>query len=327
MNKKFLSILFVSLFFLSACGGSEEPNTSETTQIEEEVVQETDENYNDYFLNDMKYTVLDSWTEDISDENLKYYYPENGMLMVSYSDEDGTISNNVSRSTFMDGFSESFESFDIISESEKTIAGKTAYQFEIDGVLNNEEIKITLIVFDYDEGIMLLVMGTYEGSDKDYYSSDFENVLNSIEFPEQTAEKEEVEEETEGDGIILGEPIDLDEYTLTIQNYKLSKDYDGNDALIIEYDWINNSEDTARPFMTFNIKGFQDGVETDYAIMVEGADLATSQKEIRPGGSIEGAQTTVSISDMNKPLEIELDESFSFNSEPIITEIDLSDLD
>ena len=61
--------------------------------------------------------------------------------------------------------------------------------------------------------------------------------------------------------------------------------------------------------------------------MVEGADLATSQKEIRPGGSIEGAQTTVSISDMNKPLEIELDESFSFNSEPIITGIVLSDLD
>lgn len=112
-------MIFISFLFLSACGEAEESETNETAQVAEEVVQETDESYNDYSLNDMKYTVRDSWIEDISDENLKYYYPENGMLMVSYSDEDGTISNNVARSTFMDGFSDSFESFDIISESEK----------------------------------------------------------------------------------------------------------------------------------------------------------------------------------------------------------------
>lgn len=329
MSKKLLSVLFVFLLFLSACGGTDETKTNEVAQGEkkEEVV---DENYKDYSMNNLKYIVLDSWTEEVSNENLKYYYPENGMLMVGYDGLDGTISNDELRADFMNGFNSSFDSVDLISESEITIGGKTAYQYKLNQVLNNEELETTVILFDYHDGIITFMMATYADSDKDY-SNDFENILDSIEFTEQTnqeeEETEEMVEESNGNEIVLGEPIDLGEYTLTIQNYTLSKDYDGNDALIIEYDWINNSEDTTSPFMTFNIKGFQDGVETDYAVMVEGADLGTGQKDIRPGGSIEGAQTTVGISDINKPLELELDELFSFNSDPFISVIDLSKLD
>lgn len=322
-------MIFVSLLFLSACGQAEELETNEP-------IQETDESYNDHFINDMKYRVLESWLEETTDENFKYYYPEEGMLMVAYEESDEKISNDKSREEFLEGFMSNLESAELISESEISIRDQTAYQYNLNNVWNKGEgeFTTTLIIFDYYDGIISFIMTTLSDSDKDY-SSDFENVLDSIEFPEQTTQvvedevegKEEVDEDLLRNEIVLGEPIDLGEYTLTIQNYNLSKDYDGNDALIIEYDWINNSEDTTKPFMTFNIKGFQDGVETDYAIMVEGADLASSQKDVRPGGSIEGAQTTVSISDMNKPLEIELDELFSFDSEPIITEIDLSDLD
>ena len=150
-------------------------------------------------------------------------------------------------------------------------------------------------------------------------------VLDEGEVEEEV--EEEVVEESVGNEIILGEPIELGEYTLTIQKYSLGADYNGNDALIIEYDWVNNSEDSAMPFMTFTLKGFQDHVETDNVLMVEGVDLGIGQKTVRPGGKIEGAQATVGISDITKTLELELDELFSFSSNPFIAEIDLSTLE
>lgn len=337
MSKKLLSILFASLLFLSACGDPGESETKETAQDEEEEVEvekvdeEVDGNYKGYSINDLKYTVLESWTEETSDENLKYYYPENGMLMVGFEELgfDDAISNDELREGFLEGFTSNLESVELISESKTTIEGKTAYQYNMNNVWNKGEgeAETSLVVFDYHDGIISFMMSTPSDSDKDY-NNDFENVLNSIEYTEQTTQKVEEEvEESNGNEIVLGEPIELGEYTLIIQGYSLGVDYEGNDALIIEYDWVNNSEDTTSPFMTFNLKGFQDDVETDYSIMVEGADIGTGQKDVRPGGTIEGAQTTVSISDITKPLELELNELFSLNSDPFIAEIDLSKLD
>lgn len=139
-------------------------------------------------------------------------------------------------------------------------------------------------------------------------------------------EKEEKAKDSSGNEIVLGIPIDLGDYVVTIQNYKLGADQDGKDALIVEYDWVNESEESAAPFMTFSLKAFQDGVETDDVFMVEGVDLSIGQKEVKPGGSIQGAQDVVGISDINKPLELEIEEAFSFSSKPYTTVIDLSTL-
>ena len=325
--KKISLILLSVIWVLSAC--SSDANT-ETT---EEVVSKTETNLVDeksklYSMSSMEYSIPESWTEEVSDENLKYYYPEDGMLMVSYQEADGIISDDVTRTSYIEGVTSSFDSFDLISESEINVAGTTAYQYNFNNVLSNEEYKSTVITFDYYDGIISLLMATVSNSDKDY-SNEFENILSSIEFTDEADEEveEKVVEESAGNEIVLGEPIKLGEYTLTIQKYSLGVDYEGNNALIIEYDWVNNSEDSASPFMTFMLKGFQDDVETDDAIMVEGVDLGIGQKEVRPGGIIEGAQAAVGISDTTKLLELELDELFSFNSNPYIAEIDLSTLE
>ena len=86
ITKKLLIILFASLLFLSACGG-----ISESEVQDEEVA---DEDYIVYSMNDLKYSVLESWPEEIADENFKYYYPEEGMLMVAYEELDEKISND-----------------------------------------------------------------------------------------------------------------------------------------------------------------------------------------------------------------------------------------
>lgn len=285
------------------------------------------ENYKVYSINSLEYSIPESWTEEVSDENLKYYYPEDGMLMVGYSETDGTISNSVTRASFVEGFTSELESFDIISETEITVGDTTAYQYNLNNEVSNEEYETSVVVFEYYDGIISLFMTKVSNLDEDY-SNEFENILSSIELTDEVDEEvEEIVEESTGKEIVLGEPIELGEYSLTIQKYSLGVDYEGDSALIIEYDWVNNSEDSTSPFMTFMLKGFQDDVETDDAIMVEDVDLGVGQKEVRPGGAIEGAQSTVGITDTTKPLELELDELFSLDSNPYIAEIDLSTLE
>lgn len=334
--KKFFWLVFSVASVLGACsndkvdGGSQNSNLNAVATEEVSSTTETnsvDENYKEYSINNLEYSILESWTEEGSDENLKYYYPEDGMLMVAYTEINDTVSNDVSRKEFLDGFTSELESSELVSESEITIDNTKAYRYELNTVLSNQELQTSLVIFDYYNGIASFYMATLKDSDKDY-SKEFENALNSIEFTDKDVEEvEEVVEESVGKEIVLGEPIELGGYTVTIQKYSLGVDYEGDNALIIEYDWVNNSEDSTSPFMTFMLKGFQDDVETDDAIMVEGVDLGIGQKEVRPGGVIKSAQSTVGISDTTKPLELELDELFSLDSNPYIAEIDLSTLE
>jgi|SRR5690625_610973 len=165
-----------------------------------------------------------------------------------------------------------------------------------------------------------------QDEEEDINEEEEENAEEDLE-EEETDIEEEIEDDNSGNEIILGQPIDLGEYVITVQNYSLGTDYEGNDALIIEYDWVNNSDESVSPFITFTLKGFQDGVETDDVFMVDGVDLSIGQKEVRPGGEIEGAQDVVGIDDISKTLELELDELISFDDNPYLVEIDLSTLE
>lgn len=144
---------------------------------------------------------------------------------------------------------------------------------------------------------------------------------------EEEVESTEEEEEKEGEKeIVLGEPMNIGDYTMTITDYSLGVDYDGNDALIITYDWENTSDETASPFMTFMMMGFQDNAQTDDVFMVEDVDLEPGQKEYKPGGKVEGAHDAVGIDNLDQPLVLELEELMSFEDEVYSTTIDLSEL-
>lgn len=152
----------------------------------------------------------------------------------------------------------------------------------------------------------------------------------SAEDTEEEKEEEEEEAERAEDSdkeIVLGEPMEIGDYTLTVQSYELGEDYENNDALIINYDWENNSDEEASPFMTFMFKGFQDDIETDDIFMVDGVELDIGQKEIKSGGEIEGAQDAIGIDDLDEPLLLEVDELITFESDPYSVELDLSSLE
>lgn len=150
-------------------------------------------------------------------------------------------------------------------------------------------------------------------------------VVEDVEAAEVSSEGEVVEEEKALE-IVLGQPMELGDYTVTFQSYSLGVDYEGKDALIINYDWVNNSDDTTAPFMSFVTKAFQDGVETGDVFMVDGVDLGIGQSEVKPGAQITGAQDIVAIEDLSKPLVLEVEEMFSFDSEVHSTILDLTTL-
>ncbi|MFL2134826.1 MAG: DUF5067 domain-containing protein [Ruoffia tabacinasalis] len=164
------------------------------------------------------------------------------------------------------------------------------------------------------------------------FDDDDTESANVVESSQVTA-SDDVSEATEpepvevDDNIIeVGKALSLADVTFTITDLSIADDYEGNQALVITYDWENNSEDSKSPYLTFSAKGFQDGVETDSAIFVDGVDLGKGQKEVKSGGKISGAHTTVGIEDMSKPLLLEIDELITFNKDPYYMEIDLNEL-
>lgn len=148
-------------------------------------------------------------------------------------------------------------------------------------------------------------------------------------------EKKEVEEDVKKKAekkseaikkITLGKPIDFGNFVITINNIKLSKDFNEKDVLVIDYDWENTSEESSSPFITFSIKGYQDNVETDYSVYVEDVDMEKGQKDVKPGGKIEGAQTTIGIEKMDQPLELELTRLLAVDKEIYSVTINPSEL-
>ena len=158
-------------------------------------------------------------------------------------------------------------------------------------------------------------------------SSDQENNVTSTTTeavdPSNKTENNIIDESEQKDGdkeeqniIRLNEPIKFDDFIITIKDLHVfpsdSEEYPY--FLRVDYDWENTGKEKSSPFMTFSLTGFQDGVETnsDYYFS-DNLDLGKGQKEVKSGGKIIDAQEPVGIDDIDKPIDIELNESFSFD--------------
>lgn len=75
-----------------------------------------------------------------------------------------------------------------------------------------------------------------------------------------------------------------EENCLKIVSHSISKDYDGKDVLVIEYEWTNTT-DKAVSFMTqFRDKVFQNGIECDSSVVgCNDIDSQQQMNDIQPG--------------------------------------------
>nr|WP_162612674.1 DUF5067 domain-containing protein [Flavonifractor sp. An135] len=108
---------------------------------------------------------------------------------------------------------------------------------------------------------------------------------------------------------------DLGDYHVEIKDATLSSDYEGNPAIIVTLSWTNNSEETTSAMLAVNTTAFQDGVELEMAIMMdENYDGESSMKDVRPGTTLD-VQYAYVLSNTTSPIEIEVSELFSFDSD------------
>ena len=136
-----------------------------------------------------------------------------------------------------------------------------------------------------------------------------------------------VEEENTTDAAAVTGGGKLDEYYVKITGAHLGKDYEGADVIILDYDFTNNGEEATSALTSLYFKLFQDGVELETAIVLDDSDYDSenSMKDIKSGVTL-SCQCAYVLGNTTSPVEIEVSKAFSFSSDKITYDIEVSSL-
>lgn len=115
---------------------------------------------------------------------------------------------------------------------------------------------------------------------------------------------------------------DLGDYHIAIVGAELSKDYKDNDCLVVIVDWSHNSTDAESFLWSFTYKAFQNGVECDNGMMVDGIDSNETSREIKAGVTRQ-VKIGFVIEDTVSPVEVEISEMLAFTDEKVVYTFDL----
>lgn len=111
----------------------------------------------------------------------------------------------------------------------------------------------------------------------------------------------------------------LGDYYVKVTGSRIAKDYDGNDLLVLQYDFTNNGSDDANAMWTLGFQAFQNGIQIDSGFGDTVSD--NRNKSIKPGVTISCEEAFVLTG--NSPVEIEISELISLGNEMVVTTIDL----
>lgn len=148
---------------------------------------------------------------------------------------------------------------------------------------------------------------------------DAESVLLDTEKADEP-EAEKKEEPAAETGAGLG-TFTIGEDIVTMNSVEIGKDWDGQDCIVIDYTWTNNSDETTSWILFSSEQVFQDGQELDGTGLENDPNL--DMKDIRPGNTLEGIKSAYKpISE--GPIEIELSswDEFWDNKDPILIEVE-----
>ena len=111
----------------------------------------------------------------------------------------------------------------------------------------------------------------------------------------------------------------LGNYAVQFTGFTLTKDYQGQDAVIISFDFTNNDENATSAMVALQIEAYQDGIELESAILTdapEGYDSESEMKNIKQGATL-NCQKAFLLSNTSSPVEVEASELFSFSSDKV----------
>lgn len=116
----------------------------------------------------------------------------------------------------------------------------------------------------------------------------------------------------------------LGNYVVKFNGFSLSKDRDGNDAIIINYDFTNNSADPAAALWALDLTSFQGGVALEPAYSVEGCNSDPYYTtEVKDGATI-SLQFAFLLRDLSTPVEVEASELISYSDKKIVAQFDIT---
>lgn len=115
----------------------------------------------------------------------------------------------------------------------------------------------------------------------------------------------------------------LGDYAVSILDYDLTKDYKGNEAIRVYFEFTNNGEDAASFMVAVSTQAFQNGVELETGIVTDRVDEDdNSLKEIKTGATI--TCTKIYVLSDTSPVEIEASELFSFSDDVLTKTFDIA---
>ena len=120
----------------------------------------------------------------------------------------------------------------------------------------------------------------------------------------------------------------LGKYSVTIDSFRMAKDYEGDPVVIVKYIFTNVSDSDPTSFMVaFEDNVFQAGVGLNRAFLVEdsanySADNQT--KEIKAGATLE-VEVAYELNDTTTGIDVEVQELFSFSDKVISKSFSISE--
>ena len=76
------------------------------------------------------------------------------------------------------------------------------------------------------------------------------------------------------------------DYAVTIDDCRMTEDYEGNPAAVVTFTFTNNSEETTSPAVALHAQVFQNGTELEMAITTDNEDADKYMNDVKPGSSI-----------------------------------------
>ncbi len=131
----------------------------------------------------------------------------------------------------------------------------------------------------------------------------------SIAEPAQTTDQAENTDESEGQPA----PATDSPYVVSIDNARVTTDYDGNPAVVITYTFTNNSDETQSFATACNETVYQNGVECSMGFGTDYESGGYMQK-VKPGAT-SSCELLYNLQDTTSPVDVEVGELFSFGDE------------
>ncbi|MCM1286570.1 MAG: DUF5067 domain-containing protein [Acetobacter sp.] len=132
------------------------------------------------------------------------------------------------------------------------------------------------------------------------------------------SQSSEIEADNKNDDTVLEGDV-IGDYKCVVKSAEICKDYSGKDAVLITYEFTNNSKDATSFDVALSAKPYQDGVGLETAILLD-EDTDLLDVEIKSGVTKEVKKAYV-LRDTSTELEVEISELFSLNDNKLVTKV------